>query len=168
MDGLNPLFMEVFLLGKFEEWQSMLSLRDLQYLVKVRPPQVVLEALLRAVYHVHLSRFEAANDLESALYHFAVEVRPQFGSLYEQWLCSDKSEVLKSFCSRRHPVIVHLSIGVKMPFVLATQHPSTPTTWCDCAKLRVATWARRVQGRWRLKRRYRRASYELAIELIAC
>lgn len=97
MDGLNPVFMEVFLLGKFEEWQLILSLRDLQYLVKVRPPRVVLEILLRAVYNVHLSRFEGENDVNAALHHFKTEVRPQFGSLYEQWLSSDKSEVQKSF-----------------------------------------------------------------------
>ena len=56
LDGVNLLYLRVQLLANFLRWADLLALPEIPDLLRLRRPSAVTEALLRAVYHMHLAR----------------------------------------------------------------------------------------------------------------
>jgi hypothetical protein len=77
----NLVFLDVLRLASVEDWRAILALPELLSLLAIERPKRVTEALIRAVYAVHLREFEGTRVLE-ALRHFKSHVLPRFGGLY--------------------------------------------------------------------------------------
>ena len=82
LDAINLLYLEVRRLGAGEAWSQMLALAGLDSLLRTRRPRRVTEAIISAVYHVHLVNYVAAAEAEAAVTQFRAEVAPRFSSLY--------------------------------------------------------------------------------------
>jgi len=81
LDPINILFLRVQALAEFGNWPVVLSQPELPDLLKIRRPLAVTEALMRAVYHIELERFERTADPAGAVEHFRSVVFPQYGAL---------------------------------------------------------------------------------------
>lgn len=78
----NLVFLDVLRLSSVENWRAILALPELASLLAIDRPRRVTEALIRAVYAVHLHEFEHQLRVRDALERFASQVLPAFGSLY--------------------------------------------------------------------------------------
>jgi hypothetical protein len=83
LDASNLLFLDVRLLDTFGHWSALVALPELQPLLSIKRPRRVTEALVRAVYAVHLSSFEATGDAGAALERFKSVVASRYAALYE-------------------------------------------------------------------------------------
>ena len=81
LDPLNVLFLRVQALAELGDWAELLGRPELPDLLQVRRPVAVSEALMRAVYHAELERFEGAAAVEDAMGHFRSSVLPRYGTL---------------------------------------------------------------------------------------
>jgi len=100
LDGLNLLYLRVELLASFGRWDNLLALPESLDLVQLRRPAAVTEALLRAVYHCHLARFEEASDAAGAIESFRTDVVPVYSPLLASGSGMHSSEVAKLFMLR--------------------------------------------------------------------
>ena len=96
ISALNRDFLQIQFHRAFGRWDAVLAM-DLEDILAVRRPLAVTEALIQAVYHHHLSRFEEAGDAEGALQQYEDVVRPAFGSLFGMRSTMRVPEVLKTF-----------------------------------------------------------------------
>ena len=96
ISALNRDFLQIQLHRAFGQWAAVLDM-DLEDILAVRRPLAVTEALIQAVYHRHLSRFEEVGDAEGALQQYEDVVRPAFGSLFGMRSTMRAPEVLKTF-----------------------------------------------------------------------
>lgn len=94
----NRLFLRVQLHAAFREWDAILEGRALGDLLQIRKPAAVTEALIQAVYHVHLA--PCAEDLDSLCDRFARRVYPDYRPLYRSRGTLRSSEVVRSFMLR--------------------------------------------------------------------
>jgi hypothetical protein len=78
----NLVFLDVLRLSSVENWRAILALPELTSLLAIDRPRRVTEALIRAVYAVHLHEFEHGKRVRDALERFVSQVLPTFGSLY--------------------------------------------------------------------------------------
>ncbi|HJQ12900.1 MAG TPA: protein DpdD [Gemmatimonadaceae bacterium] len=78
----NLVFLEVLRLSSVDNWHAILALPELALLLAIDCPRRVTEALIRAVYAVHLQEFEQGRQIREALERFMSRVLPTFGSLY--------------------------------------------------------------------------------------
>jgi hypothetical protein len=83
LSAANLLFLEVRKLATGHHWDAILALPALQELLSVTKPRRVTEALIRAVYSIHLKEFEENGRAEAALDRFRSEVWPRFRNLYQ-------------------------------------------------------------------------------------
>jgi hypothetical protein len=83
LSAANLLFLEVRRLAAGHHWDAILALPALQELLTVAKPRRVTEALIRAVYSIHLKEFEDNGGAEAALDRFRSEVWPRFRNLYQ-------------------------------------------------------------------------------------
>ena len=97
LDAINLLFLEVRRLAAGEAWSQMLDLPGLDPLLRTRRPRRVTEAIISAVYHVHLANYVTTARAEEAVAHFRGEVAPRFSSLYGTPDGLNGSEVTASF-----------------------------------------------------------------------
>ncbi len=81
-DGLNWVYLSVQLLSAFGRWQDILRLPALADLLRLRRPAAVTEAIIGAVYHEELRRFEDEAAPHGALSHFRSSVLPRYAGLY--------------------------------------------------------------------------------------
>lgn len=100
LDGLNLLFLRIELLASFGRWDDLLSLPESLDLLHLRRPAAVTEALLRAVYHRHLARFEETLDAVGALESFRKDVDPAYSPLLASRSGMHSAEVAKLFMLR--------------------------------------------------------------------
>lgn len=91
----NLLFLKVRMLDGLGLWTDLLELEDLPDLLGKRKPVAVTDALLRAVYRVHLAPVES--NPSDALTHFRNDVYPQFGALLGLRSGLRSPEAIKSF-----------------------------------------------------------------------
>lgn len=97
LDGLNLLFLRVELLAAFGHWRELLDLQETPDLLRLRKPVAVTEALLRAIYHCHLSTFENPTNIEGVVAAFSANVLPAFGSLFANRSGMRSAEAAKCF-----------------------------------------------------------------------
>ena len=97
LDALNLLFLRVQLLAELQQWNELLTLHELSNLLQVRRPFAVTQALLQAVYHTELQRFEDKNALTSAVAYFREVIFPHYSNLFTVRAGSKLPEVLKLF-----------------------------------------------------------------------
>ncbi|MFL6450922.1 MAG: protein DpdD [Bryobacteraceae bacterium] len=97
LDAINLLYLEVRRLAAGEAWSQILTLAGLNSLLRTRRPRRVTEAIIFAVYHVHLADYVAAAQAEAAVRHFKTEIAPRFSSLYGARDGLDGFEVTASF-----------------------------------------------------------------------
>ena len=83
LSAANLLFLEARRLAAGHHWDAILALPALQELLTVAKPRRVTEALIRAVYSIHLKEFEENGRAEAALDRFRAEVWPRFRNLYQ-------------------------------------------------------------------------------------
>jgi hypothetical protein len=81
LDPLNLLFLRVQALAELGDWAGLLSRPELPDLLQLRRPVAVSEAIMRAVYHAELERFEAGALVDNAVEHFRASVLPRYGTL---------------------------------------------------------------------------------------
>ena len=67
LSSSNLSFLQVTIYAAFERWQDILSLQQLDDLLRVVRPKRVTEAISTAVYQVHLQNCERENDAEGVL-----------------------------------------------------------------------------------------------------
>lgn len=67
LSSSNLAFLQVTIYAAFEKWQDILSLPQLDDLLKVIRPKRVTEAISSAVYQIHLKNFESITDVEGAV-----------------------------------------------------------------------------------------------------
>ena len=97
LDAINLHFLEIRRLAAGEAWSQMLDLPGLDPLLRTRRPRRVTEAIISAVYHVHLANYVTTAQAEEAVAHFRAEVAPRFLSLYGTPDGLNGSEVTASF-----------------------------------------------------------------------
>lgn len=83
LDASNLLFLEVRRLAAFGHWAAILMMPEVIPLLSMRRPRRVTEALVQAIYAVHLAGFEHERQAASAVAVFRSQVLPTFGSLFE-------------------------------------------------------------------------------------
>ncbi len=110
LDGVNLLYLRVQLLAAFRRWADLLALPELPDLLRLRRPAAVTEALLRAVYHTHLARFEDPLDPPGAVAAFRTDVVGRFGFLLASRSGMHSPETVKAF--------MLLSVGQDPPDLL--------------------------------------------------
>ena len=81
LDPINILFLRVQAFAELANWTAIVAQPELPDLLQMRRPLSVTEALMRAVYHVELERFEQPPDPAAAVAHFRSSVLPQYGGL---------------------------------------------------------------------------------------
>lgn len=82
----NRHFLRIQLLAAFGEWSTLLgdehvSGVPLGLVLGRRRPPAVTDALLQAVYHTEVARFEVEGDPEGAVDHVRTKVRPRYAPL---------------------------------------------------------------------------------------
>ncbi|WP_144553391.1 protein DpdD [Bacillus sp. X1(2014)] len=80
LDSKNILFLEVEMLVAFRRWQDILHLKRFPELMNMRRPPAVTEAMIKAVYHVHL--VPKLEDIAGLLQTFKEEIYPLYQSLF--------------------------------------------------------------------------------------
>lgn len=96
LEPSNVTALTVRMLVAFGAWEEVLDHEDLPRLLQQRERSLaVTQALMRAVYRVHLEPKE--DDPEAALEKFETEVRPEFGPLFAVRASMRAPEVLKAF-----------------------------------------------------------------------
>ena len=83
LSAANLLFLELRRLAAGQHWDAILALTALQELLTVAKPRRVTEALIRAVYFVHLKKFEENARANEAIEMFRSEIWPRFRNLYQ-------------------------------------------------------------------------------------
>jgi hypothetical protein len=81
LDPINVLFLRVQAMAELGDWIGLLDRAELPDLLQMRRPVAVSDALMGAVYHVELERFEAMAAVEEAVAHFRASVLPRYGTL---------------------------------------------------------------------------------------
>ncbi len=76
LSATNILFLEMRALAANRDWDAILNHRDFGSLLAIQRPLRVTEALVKAIYNIHLKRFEELGDADGALATF----RPLFDS----------------------------------------------------------------------------------------
>ena len=104
METRNRVFLQVQMLAAFAEgdasvWKEICSLKTFPELVVALRPRAVTEALICAVYHVHLAP-KISTGSAVLCDKFAKALYPQFAPLYRARGTSERPEVLKSFLLR--------------------------------------------------------------------
>jgi hypothetical protein len=97
LGAANLLFLEVRRLAALRQWGALLALPELESLLRIRRPRRVTEALIQAVYVVHLQDFETGPDAAGAIDRFRSELVPQFGDVYRTSAGLSGYEVYASF-----------------------------------------------------------------------
>jgi hypothetical protein len=82
LDATSLLFLEVRRHAALGQWQTLLALPEMGSLLRLRRPRRVTEAIIQAVYAVHLQEFEIGPDPAGAINRFRSELVPQYGDLY--------------------------------------------------------------------------------------
>ena len=96
LSATNVLFLEVRALAAKRDWDAIMNHRDFGALLAIQRPLRVTEALVKAVYHVKLKRFEEAGDAVGALAAFRL-IFDSFSDLYRFRGQMDGPEVDASF-----------------------------------------------------------------------
>ncbi len=97
LDGVNLLYLRVQLLASFRRWANLLALPEIPDLLRLRRPVAVTEAMLRAVYHMHLARFEDPPNPAGAAVAFRDEVASRFSFLLASRAGMRSPEAAKAF-----------------------------------------------------------------------
>jgi hypothetical protein len=82
LGATNALFMRVRVLAALEQWSTLVSMPEFSSLLALARPRRVTEALVRAVYAVHLRTAEAQSDPAALLRLFRDEVLPKYRDLF--------------------------------------------------------------------------------------
>jgi hypothetical protein len=82
LDGVNHLYLQMQFLSAFHRWGEITGHPQLPDVLRLRRPMAVTEAILQAVYNLHLSRFEDPIDPRQAADAFRAEVLPRYPSLF--------------------------------------------------------------------------------------
>lgn len=77
----NLLFLRVQVAATLCRWTEVLTLAHRHDVLVLRRPVAVTQALLEALYEQHISRFEAATDVDGAIASFKAAVMPRYGQL---------------------------------------------------------------------------------------
>ena len=67
LSATNLAFLQVRILGEFEQWAEMLLLPNLNDILQVRRPKKISDQIAHAVYQHHLIKYERAGDATQAL-----------------------------------------------------------------------------------------------------
>jgi hypothetical protein len=97
LGATNLLFLEVRRLAALGQWAAILALPELTSLLTMPRPRRVTEALMRAVYAVHLREFEDGERASEALARFRTDVLTQYGELFRAHAGLSGYEVDASF-----------------------------------------------------------------------
>lgn len=82
LDALNASFLRIQMLAELGLWGELLCLPTLPDLIKSRRPLEVTRAIIKAIYHRELVKFEKNKDYHGALSHFNNTVAPLYGGLF--------------------------------------------------------------------------------------
>ena len=93
----NLLFLEVRRLAALGQWRAVLELPELRALQEIARPRRVTEALIRAVYTVHLREFEEGVRVTQAHERFRSKIFPEFRDLFRTHAGLSGYEVDASF-----------------------------------------------------------------------
>jgi hypothetical protein len=97
LDGVNHLYLQVQFLSAFHRWNEITGHPQLPDLLRLRRPAAVTEAILQAVYNLHLVPFEDPADPRQAADAFRAEVLPRYPSLFVARAGMHSREAAKSF-----------------------------------------------------------------------
>lgn len=97
LDTLNLQFLEIQLRSELGLWEELLTLPNINEILRSRRPRSVSCALIKAVYQHYLSCYEENSDVSTACQIFREEIRPQFDTLYYARMGLTEPDVLKSF-----------------------------------------------------------------------
>ncbi|MCP4888129.1 MAG: hypothetical protein GY904_16145 [Planctomycetaceae bacterium] len=67
LSATNLAFLQVRILGAFEQWAEILLLPNINDILQVRRPKQISDQIARAVYQQHLGQFESTNDAPAAV-----------------------------------------------------------------------------------------------------
>ena len=95
----NLTFLKVRILANFERWHDLLSLPESTSLVTIHRPARVNQALVQAIYAVHLAKFEESMDVSDCIERFR-GLGPSFGTLFRARGELHDPTVLKAFLVR--------------------------------------------------------------------
>jgi hypothetical protein len=96
-DAINISFLKIQMLASLERWGELLDSPNFSDILQVRRPVAVTQALISAVYHSELMRFEEQQDPIAARDYFRGSVLPRYGSLFSVHAGMRTPEALKSF-----------------------------------------------------------------------
>jgi hypothetical protein len=82
LDALNLAYLDLRRLASIELWNEVLAHPDLGAALDVGLPRKVAEAIIRAIYRVRMSEFEAGARASDALSRFKDEVLPRYPTLF--------------------------------------------------------------------------------------
>lgn len=95
----NLTFLKVRILANFERWHDLLSLPESTSLVTIHRPARVTQALVQAIYAVHLVKFDESTDVRGCIERFR-DLGPSFGTLFRARGELHDLTVLKAFLGR--------------------------------------------------------------------
>jgi hypothetical protein len=98
LDSKNILFLEVELLVSFRRWQDILHLNRFPELMNMRRPPAVTEAMIKAVYHVHL--VPEFKNIDRLIHTFKEEFYPLYQSLFTNRRNFSSREAITCFLLR--------------------------------------------------------------------
>jgi hypothetical protein len=78
----NLAFLTVLRLASVEDWRGVLALPELQSLLVLERPRRVTEALIRAIYSLHVQEFEEQTRIPEAIDRFRSRILASYGGLY--------------------------------------------------------------------------------------
>ena len=81
LSSSNLSFLQVTIYAAFERWQDILSLQQLDDLLRVVRPKRVTEAISTAIYQIHLQSYEPSNDAEGVLGQYK-ELNGKYDSIF--------------------------------------------------------------------------------------
>jgi hypothetical protein len=82
LGATNALFMHVRVLAALEQWSALVAMPEFSSLLALARPRRVTEALVRAVYAIHLRTAETQGDPTAVLRVFRDEVLPKYRDLF--------------------------------------------------------------------------------------
>lgn len=82
LGATNALFMRVRVLAALEQWSALVAMPEFSSLLALARPRRVTEALVRAVYDVHLRPADAQSDPAAVVRVFRDEVLPKYRDLF--------------------------------------------------------------------------------------